>query len=328
MMTKTRLPFVLGALAASLLLVTCGAQPPAGEATGTAALAPDAPKAEGGDARLYLWRASPPGRPDNYVYLFGSVHAARPDFYPLDPAIERAFDSADALAVELDPGQFDPAKVKSAVVKRALLPAGVTIKDRLSPETWGALERWLAARKIPLGTVTNFEPWFAALFVIQMQVAELGLDSSLGLDQHFMERAGAHKPIEALETLDQQLAVFDELSPELQEWVLADALDDLTDEGRAELERIVAAWKAGDAAAVYEIARAPFVEDPRREPLFEALFTRRNAGMADAVDGLLDQWNRLFVVVGAAHLAGPDGVPALLEARGYQVEQIDRTPAP
>jgi uncharacterized protein YbaP (TraB family) len=311
--------------AAALCLATCGAPPSTERAAEQPAIRRAAAADQAalpGQPMTFLWRIASPTGPRKIVYLFGSIHAATTDFYPLDPAIEEAFDASDALVLELGPGDLDPGVVKGAVVKRALLPAGVTIKDRLSPETWSALESWLGEREIPLAMVSNFEPWFAALSVIQIQTSEMGLDASLGIDRHFIDRAGAAKPIEALETLDEQLAVFDGLSPAFQEWVLADALDDLTPEGRAELERLVGAWKAGDAAAMHEVSRAPFTEDPRREPLYDAMFTRRNAAMAEAIDALTETWDRLFVVIGAGHLVGDDGVVALLERRGYSAEQI------
>ena len=312
--------------AAALSVATCGGQPgserAADETASLHAAATVAEPATPGQRMTFLWRATPPDDPRKIVYLLGSVHVARPDFYPLDPAIEEAFDASDALALEVDPNGLDPQQLQLAMIQRALLPNGETLRDRLSADTWASLVAWLDARGLPLGSVSNYEPWFAALLINQVQGKELGLDPAIGVDWHFAERAGSVKPIEALETVEGQIGLFGELGAELQEILLADALELSGDEGRRELDRLIAAWKAGDDAAMDDLFHASFVDEPRAEPLYEALVTRRNESMADAVDALVDSWNRLFVVVGAGHLVGDGGVVALLERRGYKAEQI------
>jgi uncharacterized protein YbaP (TraB family) len=270
----------------------------------------------------FLWRVTSQDDPRKIVYLLGSIHVARPDFYPLDPAIEEAFDASDALVVEADPADIESAKVRTDTIRRALLPAGETIKDRIGNETWIALVAALDERSVPLATVTNFEPWFAALLIEQILLKERGLDPALGVDRHFVERAGQIKPIEALETADSQIGIFDGLSPRLQELVLADALAGFGPEGQSELTRMVDAWKTGDGDAMLRLFRESLADDPQAAPLYDALVSRRNAAMADAVDAFVEAWDRLFVVVGAGHLVGGDGIVALLERRGYRAEQV------
>jgi len=325
MTIKNRLHFVFFA-AAALLFATCGAQPGPERAVEessdlrTAAIASE--PAQPSQRMAFLWRVMPPDEPRKVVYLLGSIHVARPDFYPLDPAIEEAFDASDALVVEADPSDLDSDKVRSDTIRRALLPAGETLKDRIGAETWTALVVSLEERGVPLATVTNFEPWFAALLIEQMMLKDRGLDPALGVDRHFVERAGSAKPIEALETPESQIGIFDSLSPTLQELVLADAIAGFGQEGQREITRMLDAWNAGDGEAMHDLFRESFADNPQAAPLYDALISRRNATMADAVDALADKWDRLFVVVGAGHLAGDDGVVSLLERRGFRAEQV------
>jgi uncharacterized protein YbaP (TraB family) len=311
---------------AVLCVATCGAQPGPERAADETASRRDPVRvleaARAAPRLSFLWRATPRGEPQKVVHLLGSIHLASPDFYPLDPSIEEAFDASDALAVELDLTEIDPAKVQTSMIRRALLPAGETLKDRLGAETWERLRASLAERNVPLATVTNFEPWFAAMMLDQIQLKDSGLDPALGVDMYFLDRAGTAKPIESLETYDGQLDVFDGLSPELQEWVLVEALDGLGPEGRDELDRMLAAWRAGDGEAMDGLIRESLSDQGRTAPLYEALISRRNAAMAEAIDALSDRWDRLFVVVGAGHLVGDDGLVALLEKRGYGVTQV------
>ena len=311
---------------AVLCVATCGAQPGPERAVAETASRRDpvrALEAVPAAPRLtFLWRATPRGGPHKVVHLLGSIHVASQDFYPLDPSIEEAFAASDALAVELDLTEIDPAKVQTSMVRRALLPAGETLKDRLEAATWERLCASLEERKVPLATVSNFEPWYAAMMLDRIQLKDSGLDPELGVDKYFLDRAGEVKPIESLETYDDQLDVFDRLAPDLQEWVLVEALDGLGPEGRDELDRMLAAWRAGDGAAMDGLIRESLSDEGRTAPLYDALISRRNAAMAEAIDALADRWDRLFVVVGAGHLVGDDGLVAILERRGYSVTQV------
>jgi hypothetical protein len=146
-----------------------------------------------------------------------------------------------------------------------------------------------------------------------------GFDAEIGLDRHFFDQAKAQgKQIQGLETTEFQISRFDELTPEQQERLLAETLNDIDTE-MANLTTLVKAWKAGDAAAVEQIV----LKDVRQDPLiYQRLLVDRNRNWMPRIEALFTRPKPAFVVVGAAHLVGPDGLVALLKAKGFRVEQM------
>ena len=157
------------------------------------------------------------------------------------------------------------------------------------------------------------EPWFAGLTVVTLALAKEGFSPAAGVEQVVLQRAEAdRKEVLGLETLEEQLGALDGLPLELQRDFLLKALEDAGRPGEA-LEDFLEAWRRGDEAAL----AAGLVEEFAASPaLYEALMVRRNERWAVQVADLLDDDRDYLVVVGALHLAGPDGLPALLRKRG------------
>jgi uncharacterized protein YbaP (TraB family) len=152
-----------------------------------------------------------------------------------------------------------------------------------------------------------------------MEWQKAGFDASLGLDRHFYDRATAEgKRVEGLETVDYQVGLFDEMTMEEQDRMLAESLEDV-EQARANIVTLTDAWKAGDAAALEQIVLADLKDDPL---LYQRLLVDRNRNWLPKIDALFTRTGRAFVVVGAAHLVGPDGLLAMLKAKGYTVEQL------
>ena len=122
---------------------------------------------------------------------------------------------------------------------------------------------------------------------------------------------------EALETLAFQLDRFDQLPPKLQEDLLKATIEDL-DTQVGGVKEMAEAWSTGDTAAMEKLALTAFLESPE---LYQRLLAERNRNWISHVDRCLQQNAGCFIVVGAAHLVGPDGLPTLLEKQGYRVTQ-------
>jgi uncharacterized protein YbaP (TraB family) len=124
--------------------------------------------------------------------------------------------------------------------------------------------------------------------------------------------------VQGLETVDFQLSLFDGMTAAEQDKMLAGSLEDL-DAERANVVQLIDAWKAGDAATVERL----MLEDLENDPImYKRLLVDRNRSWLPKLDALLGRSGRAFVVVGAAHLVGPEGVLAMFKAKGYKVEQL------
>ena len=154
------------------------------------------------------------------------------------------------------------------------------------------------------------ESWVAAM--ILSSTISRG-DPELGVDRQLL---AGREPVLALETFQSQLSVFDALpESEQRDLLLAIACEAAAPDPDAGLK----AWLAGDLAALEQQGEQCVLGDPE---LRAALLDGRNAAWLDRIAGAIDEGQRPFVAVGAAHMLGDAGLPALLAARGFAVARI------
>lgn len=271
-------------------------------------------------ARLPLWEV----RGDTgTVYLLGTIHVGRPDFYPLPPAVEDAYRASELLALELDPSN-------DQAINAAMLTGMYAPPDTLAQHIPGPLledlKRVLARYGVPLDAFSVMKPFMVVLSLSAVEYGRLGYDPTMGLDIHFAESAARDgKRIFEFESAASQIAMMDGLSQELQQALLRVTIDDI-DHGRVadDVTELVTAWKSGDAARLGKALSTEEQELPSAlaKEFHESFLTRRNAAMADKVERLLRDGKSCFAAVGAGHLVGDDGVVALLAKKGYRVRQI------
>ena len=157
-----------------------------------------------------------------------------------------------------------------------------------------------------------------------MMVSRLGFNPNIGVEMHLVQKAQADgKVIEGLETMEEQLRFFDEMSPQAQQDML---LATLTESAELEndMDDMMAAWHRGD---VDQLSRTLLAEMSQHEELNQALLIDRNANWLTKIEPLFDDEQDYLIVVGALHLIGPDGVPEQLRRNGYEVRQLSEPAA-
>ena len=193
----------------------------------------------------------------------------------------------------------DSQSLLRAFLKGAGVP-GVALPAELTPE-------WM----------DNKRPWLAALILTVTQVPQDKYDAAAGVDRAVMAIARtARKPMRYFETMDQQFAL---LAPDDNKLELSEFETDLHDfrEQHAEIGPLVAAWSAGDPAAINKLMNAELGNHPDAK---KALLDDRNKRWALQIETMLLEKRTFFITVGAGHLAGSVGVPALLRKAGYRVD--------
>jgi uncharacterized protein len=266
--------------------------------------------------RDFIWKAS---RGQSVVYLVGSVHLLSKDYYPLSPALDKAFKETDLLVEELHLGQMAQVESQMTILMRGMLPSGQTLDKVVSPATFALVSERVKSLGLPIEPLSRFKPWALALTLLGLEWQAAGFDAELGLDKHFYDQAvAAGKEVQGLETIEFQISQFDEMSMEEQDRMLASTLRELETE-KAAVTTLANAWKAGDAPTVEKIV----LQELRKEPgMYQRLLVDRNKNWMPKIEALFARKGRSFVVVGAAHLVGPDGLLALLKAKGYAIEQL------
>jgi len=276
--------------------------------------------------------AAPPyyrvsGRGGATLYLLGTVHLGPPDGWDFAPRIDQDLAEADAFIMELDLRSLDNEAVGNAMAARVILPAGTELGDVTSPETQKLIEEndaLITSLGMPPLARKFRKPWYLAISLLQVAIARTPYELEASAENQIVALIG-DRPLSGLETFDAQLGLFDSLSMPLQDLLLRDSLGRL-DETAAEMERLVNAWKASDRASLHEISRQGIDEYPDLEAFYDVLLRDRNRSWVVPLRERLDHAGlantRIFVAVGALHLVGNDGVPALLEAAGYDVERL------
>ena len=267
-------------------------------------------------AKSFAWKVT--GK-SGVVYLVGSVHLLSNDFYPLQPALEAAYKDSDLLVEEVDMAEVTDPRAQLALLGKAMLPSATPLDKVISPDTYAMLTKRAGALGLPIEPFKLLKPWMVAMTLVQTEWQAAGFDPQLGLDKHFYDQAKADgKATQALETAEYQISRLDGMAMDQQERMLAESLKELDDE-KANMKKLVDAWRTGDSATVENIV----LTDLKTEPvLYQRLLVERNRNWMPKLEALFARPKHALVVVGAAHLVGPDGLLAALKAKGYTVEQL------
>ena len=261
-----------------------------------------------------LWEVQ--GR-DNTVYLFGSVHLLPEGGFTIRGALSEALDEAERVCLELDPDAESDVEKTSITLARAIDPEGRNLFDLLGDDADRVRERAEAAG-VDLEPFAAFEPWFAGVTVTVMALQSHGFDVEHGVEQIIGAAAEEEgKDSCGLETFDGQLGLLDSLPAELQKEVLLQAIDE-ADDVEAMIGPLLDAWREGDESGLEDSLDEDFEGYPE---LAEALIYERNRNWAAQVGKMLEGDDDVLLVVGAMHLVGPRGLPALLEKRGFRVDR-------
>jgi uncharacterized protein len=251
----------------------------------------------------------------NTVYLAGSVHALPKEHSEFPPALERAYQAAQRIVMEVDLDDLNPMEAVSFVTANGTLPADRTLQDVVGADKYGSIARLAASLELPEFAIAKLEPWAAAMVLTQFALMKSGFDPALGIDMQLADRARVDgKSIDGLETVEEQLGIFDSRSVEEQTRFLLDSTEDAP-KLHADLQRLVAAWRTGDLAALQK----EFLEERAKTPeLYDALLGERNRKWLPKIEALLAEKGDVLVVVGALHYVGTDGLLELLRRAGHK----------
>jgi hypothetical protein len=287
----------------------------------------------GGCGKSAVPEAGPPGPPFLYVlegpakvFLFGTIHVPDPRIRDLPPSVTTAHAASDVVLGEL--GADEMSDVKAAI--KQFLPQGKRLGDVVPKEVLERLRAYMKARGGNSSGLERLKPIWAAINVALIDMLPL-MAQHPPMDTTFQTDAkAAGKEHGGLETVSEQIALFNGLSYEVQAKFLDRTLADLEkarDAGGNPLDAIVVPYYRGDLDALAtEMARMETDADPDLKAFGHALITRRNHIMAERLLARIaaapgKTW---FVAVGAGHLPGPEGLLALLEKQGYTPRRATR----
>lgn len=269
----------------------------------------------GAGSKGFLWEVKDK---QNTLFIFGSIHAAKASFYPLQEAVEEAYRRADLLAVEVD---VTDKEAMEKAMPSLTFRAPDKLENHLSKASWRTMNAVFGEGREQFQAL---RPGAVVSVVLMQTFAKQGYLPEFGLDKHFIERArNDKKPVLELESVAFQANVLGGLNDIDGEAWLMQTLAELRD-GRAqeELAALVAAWQQGDEVALAKIIQASAGKDKISQKLTRLLFDERNVGMSKKITTLLNSSKKVLVVVGAGHFVGQNSILDILQKQGYQVRQI------
>jgi uncharacterized protein YbaP (TraB family) len=157
--------------------------------------------------------------------------------------------------------------------------------------------------------------------ISSLRFLKAGFNPNLGIDLHFLQKASGKKDILELESLEFQFRLFSELPSELERFYLRDTLATGMEGFEEELRQLLEAWKTGDTVLLEEILSSEEEKDAAYYELNEGIINRRNLEMTAKIEEYIRK-GTAFIVAGAAHFTGENGIVELLRKRGYTVRQL------
>jgi len=284
--------------------------------------AADAPAEEG---PAFLWSVEDPDGDRARLYLMGSVHLLR-DGTSLPGSVQAAIESTRVLAVEVDTTQVDERTLQHAIQTRGVRTDGLPVEAQLPEALRPHLREALAEAGLPREASLAMRPWVLSLVLSMQHANRAGFGQQHGVETRLLSRLRESHRVVEVEGLAAQVASLADTPDEAYQFAIEHDLARGAQAATEELEALVRAWEAGDVAAMEAMVFAGEA-DPRAQVLLEHVYRKRNAQMAEQVVGLLEAGEPALVVLGAAHMVGPQGIPSLLRERGFKVRQLGRSRA-
>jgi uncharacterized protein YbaP (TraB family) len=279
---------------------------------------------EGDDTRFeendnsFIWKISSDNR---HVYLLGSIHFGKPEFYPLSDSIENAFEASDKLVLETDYTATSYWDTHFQFDKYGRYHEGEELRINLRQDVFITLSDYLQDNGTNITTVNDYRPWVVYEIIKEIKEKNWGYYLYYGIDYHFQYRALLRNmEIIGLATTDEHIKVMSDVPDEVMIDILelSVMMPDLIDDTGLYFE----IWEDGDA----EILEAWQLELLERYPdtavYYDILLTERNLKWMPKIEEFLADEYIYFIVVGLSHLLGEDGLLDLLEQKGYVIEQL------
>lgn len=254
------------------------------------------------------------------VYLGGTVHLLRPSDYPLPTPFETAYEASEQLYFETDIAGLSDMSVQARLLQELTYKGDQSLRTVLDDDTYQALSDHLNTVGMPIQMLEKFKP---GLLVSTLQVIEfqkLGFTPQ-GVDAYFNTKAmGEGKALGELEPIDAQIGYIAEMGIGNESEFIRLSLEEL-DEMEASMSQMLSAWRSGDD----ELLDTLFVNDMKEghPELYDSLLVQRNLNWMPIIESMFSDSDTEFVLVGAAHLVGEDGLLNMLRKKGYEVRQLE-----
>lgn len=264
-----------------------------------------------------VWKVT---KDDHYLYLGGTIHLLSKDDFPLPGGFTSAYRDSDMVVLETDIAALQTTEYQRKILMATTYSGDNSVLQHLSDDTVDLLRHYLEERHMPAAPLFRLKPGMLSMTLTILELQQLGLTEA-GVDQYFrLQALNDGKELGYLESPDQQIQFLVEMGKGQEDELIRHTILEM-ERLPQDIDTIRAAWRDGDTERLAAAGLERWVD--RFPDLYDMILVDRNRDWIPEIERLLDTGDIELVLFGALHLVGDDGVLALLEDRGYQVEQID-----
>ena len=254
---------------------------------------------------------------DSSIFVYGTIHVLRDGTVWEKPELKNRIDNADRVLFELDVDAPD-FNMQAAQAMQSKMPntSGNKLSESLTTEELAELTELIAGIGMPAQMIDQFDPWVFYLQLANVDLVKMGLNPAVGVEATLQKHvAAAGKDIEGLETLDQQLNIFETTPWDEQVAALKSYLAN-RDQGAELINKMIAMWQQDQIDEIATLLNENLESSPA---LAQKLIGDRNANWVATFKDLLANDEKAFIAVGAGHLPGAEGVLTMMESAGYSI---------
>jgi len=266
-------------------------------------------------AESSVWKVS---KGNDHVYIGGTVHILPVSEFPLPKEFITAYNDTDTIVLETKLPDPNDLAFQAKMMAQVSYKDGKKLTDVLTKETYQALTEYIAGFGGDINRLAGFKPGFVVTMMAMMEAQRAQIAGD-GVDTYFNQLAVKDKKIpEYLESVEFQIEMLANMGKDDAESFVKLSLSQMG-EFKSMFNKLLPAWRAGDAKQMAELVIKPMQEDPKS---LKALMTDRNKNWIPHIEKMFNDDDKEFVLVGVGHLVGEESVLTLLKAKGYQVAKI------
>jgi uncharacterized protein YbaP (TraB family) len=252
------------------------------------------------------------------VYLAGSFHILRNSDYPLPDEFSTAYKDSRKIVFEAPLG--DESSMAN-LLGLAIYTDGTTLKDHISKAAYAKAESFCRERNYPIEQFKLFKPSFFIMTLTILEMTRIGADPQKGIDSFFKEKALQDgKTTGSLETIDEQINLLASINENIGSDQILESIGEFK-QIETMLEESLTVWKKGDEPGMENL----FIKEMKNYPqLYKSIIIDRNNKWMTKITDYLNGSTNTMVIVGAAHLVGPDGLVNLMRKKGYKVTKLQK----
>lgn len=262
-----------------------------------------------------IWKIS---KGKESLYLGGTIHLLASSDLPLPGEYETAYKDAEKLVFEVDQGKLSTPEFQMTMMRKMMYQDDTTLDKVLSKKTYQRLAEFCTSRGMDIQQFNKFRPSFIAMTISLIEMQRLGMTGD-GVDKLYYDKAlKDKKPQQPLETVEQQLNYLANIGAGYDDEMIINSLNEI-EQLKEMMAKLKKAWRDGDIKALEKVGIEPMMEFPG---VYQSLLVERNNNWMPQIEAMLHTPEKEFILVGALHLAGKDGVLHQLKAKGYKVEKL------